>query len=72
MKPGSSGFYIAYARQPDLDGTKTIFGRIVDGLDVLDRMEAVRCENGKPHTDITITDTIIHLNPFALRSSAGK
>lgn len=67
-KPGGSGFYFAYARQPDLDGNKTVFGRIIEGLDVLDKMEEAQTENNKPVTDITINDTEIHFNPFALRS----
>ncbi|PRT54948.1 Peptidyl-prolyl cis-trans isomerase CYP18-1 [Wickerhamiella sorbophila] len=67
-KPGGSGFYFAYARQPDLDGNKTVFGRIIEGLDVLDKMEEAQTENNKPVTDITIDDTEIHFNPFALRS----
>ncbi len=35
---GSAQFYIALKPLPELDGRYSVFGRIVDGLDVLDRI----------------------------------
>ncbi len=37
---GGSQFFICHAPQPHLDGVHTVFGRVVDGLDVIDRVEA--------------------------------
>jgi cyclophilin family peptidyl-prolyl cis-trans isomerase len=36
---GGSQFFVALAPQPHLDGGYTAFGRVVDGLDVLERLE---------------------------------
>jgi peptidyl-prolyl cis-trans isomerase B (cyclophilin B) len=45
---GGSQFFITHSAQPHLDGLHTVFGRVVEGMDVVDaiiqgdRMEAVR------------------------------
>jgi peptidylprolyl isomerase len=40
---------------PRLDGTYTVFGEVIEGLDVVDRIAAVTTDNGdKPLTDIKI------------------
>lgn len=42
--PNTNGsqFFISYAKAPHLDGTYTIFGKVIHGLEVLDLMEKVR------------------------------
>ncbi len=35
---GDGRFFITLSRQPDLEGTHTAFGRVISGLDVLERM----------------------------------
>ena len=35
---GGSQFFITLSPQPHLDGQYTVFGRVVNGLDLLDRM----------------------------------
>jgi len=35
---GGSQFFIALSPQPHLDGKYTVFGRVVNGFDVLDRI----------------------------------
>jgi len=37
-RSSGSQFYVTFARVPSLDGQHTIFGQVVDGLDVLDRI----------------------------------
>eukprot|EP00435_Cladocopium_sp_Y103_P057261 s765_g19.t1 len=39
--PNTNGsqFFITYSRQPHLNGVYTTFGRLIDGLDTLDKME---------------------------------
>ncbi len=36
---GGSQFFITHAPQPDLDGRYTVFGRVVQGMDVVDRLQ---------------------------------
>ena len=66
--PNTNGsqFFITYTKTPHLDGLYTIVGRVIWGLQVLDRMEAV--EVGKKHrplTDIVIEKVTVHANPLA-------
>jgi peptidylprolyl isomerase len=35
---GGSQFFVTHSRQPHLDGRYTIFGRVVEGMDVVDRI----------------------------------
>jgi peptidyl-prolyl cis-trans isomerase B (cyclophilin B) len=55
--PGSatSSFFIVLARTPALDNQYTVFGRITDGLDVLDKIEAVPVNGETPVTRIDVT-----------------
>ncbi|MGE0784945.1 MAG: peptidylprolyl isomerase [Sandaracinaceae bacterium] len=37
---GGSQFFITHARQPHLDGRYTLFGRVTEGIDILDEIQA--------------------------------
>ena len=41
--PNTNGsqFFIAYAKQPHLNGLYTVFGKVIHGFEVLDLMEKV-------------------------------
>jgi len=54
--PGSatSSFFIVLARTPALDNRYTVFGRVVDGLDVLEKIEAVAVNGETPVTRIDV------------------
>jgi len=54
--PGSatSSFFIVLARTPALDNRYTVFGRVVDGLDVLEKIEAVPVNGETPVTRIEV------------------
>lgn len=48
----------AYAKggNPSLDGNYTVFGQVINGMDVVDNIASVETDNNdKPSTDITIT-----------------
>ncbi len=63
----SSQFFITYRAAKHLDHKHTIFGQVVGGLDVLDRMEAAPVDKAKgdrPLDDIVINDVVVYLDPF--------
>ena len=61
-----SQFFLTYAPAPHLDGKNTAFGRVLDGWETLDRMEAVSVDKkSRPQEPIVIQSVIIHANPLA-------
>lgn len=54
----SSQFFITLAPQPSLNGNYVVFGRVVEGLDVLDKIEAVADgdRDAAPTKTVTIVD----------------
>jgi peptidyl-prolyl cis-trans isomerase-like 3 len=56
-----SQFFITYAKQPNLNGKHTIFGRVIHGWDTLDAME--RSAHGED--SVTLRCITIHANPLA-------
>eukprot|EP00756_Hemistasia_phaeocysticola_P036878 Hpha_TRINITY_DN16665_c0_g6::TRINITY_DN16665_c0_g6_i2::g.182207::m.182207/K12734/PPIL3; peptidyl-prolyl cis-trans isomerase-like 3 len=51
----ASQFFITFSRQPHLNDANTVFGRVIDGQDTLDRMERVATDaKGRPQTDILL------------------
>jgi cyclophilin family peptidyl-prolyl cis-trans isomerase len=44
-RSNGSQFYIALKAMPDLDGQYTVFGRVIDGLDVVERISAVPADS---------------------------
>lgn len=61
----SSQFFITYKPAKHLDRKHTIFGKVVDGLATLDKMEAVPVDEGsRPLKEIVIKDVVVFLDPF--------
>ncbi|KAJ8900797.1 hypothetical protein NDN08_000097 [Rhodosorus marinus] len=61
-----SQFFITYAEAPHLNQTCTVFGKVIHGDEVLDKMEAVPVgAKDRPVADIVLKSTTIHANPFA-------
>jgi peptidyl-prolyl cis-trans isomerase B (cyclophilin B) len=51
----TSSFFIVLARTTALDGKYTVFGRVVDGLDVLEQIESVPLDGETPVMRIEVT-----------------
>ena len=83
--PGTnrSQFFVTYERQPHLNNVYTVFGRMLEGWDVLDQMERLPVQGGpkksvanRPLDPPVLRGITIHANPLAdegivYRSKAG-
>jgi len=49
-----TSFFIVLADQPALDGTYTVFGRVIEGMDVVEKIAAVPTENERPKEPVEI------------------
>ena len=47
--------YATIGGTPHLDGQYTVFGEVIEGLDIVDKIAAVPVNQSVPLTDITIT-----------------
>jgi len=65
----TSQFFFAYDAQPHLNSRYAVFGRTLDGVEVLDALERVPVSGKKhrPTTDVAIERVTVHANPFADR-----
>lgn len=54
-----TSFFLVLAPAPHLDGQYTIFGKIVDGFDVLDRMEQAPRDGETPRERIELIEAVI-------------
>lgn len=62
----ASQFFVTYKAHPHLNGKYTIFGQVIDGMEVLDRMEKVPTgPNDRPLQEIKLNSCTIHANPLA-------
>lgn len=50
----NTSFFIVTADAPSLDGKYTVFGRVIDGLDVLDKIESTPVSGESPTTRIDL------------------
>ncbi|KAF2145591.1 uncharacterized protein K452DRAFT_122394 [Aplosporella prunicola CBS 121167] len=66
--PNTNGsqFFICLASAPHLDGKNTVFGRVIEGLDVLDQLEGLEVDKkNRPKEKVVIKSVTIHANPLA-------
>jgi len=53
----TSQFFLTLAPNPKLDGKHVVFGRVVEGLGVLERIDSeAASEDGSPRVEVTIAD----------------
>lgn len=65
-KPGSGGaqFFVCATDQPTLQGQFTVFGRVVEGLDLVQQISAVTADaNGRPAERVVIKSVTIRDTP---------
>ncbi len=56
-----SQFYITLEPTPHLDGDYAVFGRAIDGLEVLDMLDEYGSNNGTPKKDVVIESVVVEL-----------
>ncbi|WP_084628971.1 peptidylprolyl isomerase [Neptunomonas japonica] len=53
-----SQFFITFAKTPWLDGRHTVFGKVLDGIDVLKKVEKLKTDRSNtPQQEVQITDS---------------
>lgn len=66
--PGTNGsqFFLTLAAAPHLDGKNTVFGRVLEGWETLDKMEEVEVDRkNRPVVPMRIEGVRVHANPLA-------
>ncbi len=56
-----SQFYITLDKTPHLDGDYAVFGRAIDGLEILDMLDEYGSNNGTPTKDVIIEKVTVDL-----------
>ena len=54
-----SQFFICFGPTPHLDGRHAVFGQVTQGLDVLDKLEAIGTQSGKPMENVTFNIEVV-------------
>ena len=56
--PGTNGsqFFITTVNCPWLDGKHVVFGKVVEGIEVLKKVESIGSPSGKPKKNIVVED----------------
>ena len=59
--PNTNGsqFFITFAATPWLDGHHTVFGKVIEGMEILDKIEKVGTQQGNPTKSIIFNIEVI-------------
>jgi peptidylprolyl isomerase len=52
-----SQFFITTVKTSWLDGKHVVFGEILEGMEIVKRVEAIGSQSGKPSKTVTIVDS---------------
>lgn len=68
MTPGMRDYYRTHPGTPHLDGSYTVFGEVVQGLDVVDRIQQSQTDvNDRPLADVRILGVSVKRQPMTNR-----
>ena len=57
--------FMTYRPVPHLDRKHTVFGKVVGGIEILDKLEAIPTDHEeKPQQDVKINNIVIFVDPF--------
>lgn len=60
-----SSFFITYRSAKHLDKKHTVFGKVVGGIECLDKMEKIETDaKDRPKSTITIEKVVVYVDPF--------
>lgn len=59
--PNTNGsqFFICFGPTPHLDGRHAVFGQVIQGAEVLDKLEAIGTQSGKPQESVTFNIEVV-------------
>ena len=73
LTPEMIEVYQTQGGTPHLDGQYTVFGEVVQGLDIVDKIQQVATDkNNRPFTDIRILRASVIADPFAPKEEPKK
>ena len=52
-----SQFFLTFVPTPHLNGAHVVFGKVIDGFEMLDEMAKVGSQNGRTRVPVTIEDS---------------
>ena len=54
-----SQFFLCFQPAPWLDGKHTVFGKVIQGIEVLDALEAIGTQSGRPREEVRFTIEVV-------------